>query len=274
MGRKEAVAIPESVVAAERLGKARHDEPILKWTEAVKAGGEPPKEKLLELDPVQDKAWLSKNRMFTQKMSGGRVGIDIHKLLFHQLPPSRREDIVEDIRFVYERVEAALRDGIPLDEKFIEAVAATNHERWIVRNRERVMSEVTALKALGDEASLAMAEKEEGQLRPLAREDMNGERSFERGTVDIVIRDFRSRDEKLVGKVYLRADKVEVLPVALERIARAIAPEAVSGPEAEVVSVLNDQVLVKFPGQTGGGFAVPISEVVPEHVLRSQRQNS
>ena len=152
MGRKEAVAIPESVVAAERLAKARHDEPILKWAEAVKAGGEPAKEKLLELDPVQDKAWLSKNRMFTQKMSGGRIGVDINRLLFVQLPPSRREDIVEDIRFVYERVEAALRDGIPLDDKFVEGVAFTNHERWVLRNRERVLREVATLKALGDEA--------------------------------------------------------------------------------------------------------------------------
>ncbi|MBY0539419.1 hypothetical protein K2P56_03240 [Patescibacteria group bacterium] len=262
MSKREAIVVPESAVAAERLGKARHDEPILKRSAEIReTGGQPAEPKILELDPIMDKQWLSKNRMFTQKMSGGRIGVDIRALLFHQLPPSRREDIVEDIRFPYERVEAALRDGIPLDDKFIEAVAATNHERWVLRNRERVLSEVAALKAAGDEASLAEAEKEEKQLRPLSHADMQGDRAFERDTIDMVIRDFRSRDEKLVGKVYLRGDKVLVSFARLTAIATAgkfedLPPDS----SATVISVLNNQVLVKFENQQGE-FPVDFGDV-------------
>lgn len=85
--------------------------------------------------------------------------VDIAAYEYLDLPPSRQEDSVASIRTAHEAVYRAKKNGTEINEAFINRVADTIHEQWLMRNGDTCRKEIAALRAVRgyktDEEALA-----------------------------------------------------------------------------------------------------------------------
>lgn len=105
--------------------------------------------RLKEIDAVVDAQWIKENqdRVTAEEVNDKKkLFTEITSLSFEELPPSHKEDTIASCEVAAEAVVRASKNGTPMNEKFIDATADTIHERWILRNKTRVLNDIERIK--------------------------------------------------------------------------------------------------------------------------------
>lgn len=150
--------------------------------------------RLKAVDPSRDKTWMEEHAELIVS-EGDEQKIDIANLSFNDLPPSHKEDSLASLRYAFESVVRAARNGTEHNEAFIDATADTIHEQWIVRNRSRIEADIATLEQNGDEQSLADTERRRNQLLPYSKLATDQERQYDRNYVELALEEYRKRQQ-------------------------------------------------------------------------------
>ncbi len=130
--------LPETKGRVENVQRARlissvaakaHDE----WREPRKIPGTGEYEPRWK--PVRDKDWIEQNHGTPSlRMQDGRCEVNIAGLAHKDLPPEHRKENDASAAIAVDAILRACRNGVPLDESFIEKAAEEEHTAWLERN--------------------------------------------------------------------------------------------------------------------------------------------
>ena len=78
---------------------------------------------------TSDPVWIEQH--------GGKTEVDIANTSFQELPLDWQRETMASFEIAFAKVETAVKEGIALDDFFIESVSAIIHDEWLKRNSHK-----------------------------------------------------------------------------------------------------------------------------------------